>query len=140
MRSLAAVLLLAALPLFPQVEQGVILGTLTDPQGARVPNATITFTNQDTNIRVQSSTGPEGNFRSTPLRPGVYTVQAEATGFKTVARSGIRVEIQQEVRLDLTLDIGATTEAITVSAAASLTARRSWTFRSTDGITCNWHC
>lgn len=106
--------------LLGQVEQGTILGTVSDPQGARVPNAEVTFTNQDTNIRVQSRTGADGDFRSTPLRPGVYTVSAEAPGFKSVARSGIRVEIQQEVRLNLLLDIGATSEAITVSASASL--------------------
>lgn len=111
---------LIAVSLPAQVEQGIILGTVTDPQGARVPNATVTFTNEATNIRAQSRTSSEGDFRSIPLRPGVYSVLAEATGFRSTSRSNVRVEIQQEVRLDLTMDLGATTEAVTVSASASL--------------------
>lgn len=116
----AASLIIAASWLPGQVEQGIILGTVTDPQAARVPNAVITFTNQDTNIQTQSKTGDAGDFRSIPLRPGVYTLTVEAAGFRTVSRRGIRVEIQQEARVDVTLDIGSTSEAVTVSAAASL--------------------
>lgn len=106
--------------MFGQVEQGIILGTVTDPQGARVPNAEVTFVNEATNIQTHSKTGADGDFRSVPLRPGVYTVTAVAPGFKQVSRSGITLGIQQELRVELALDIGTTTEAVTVSASASL--------------------
>src|SRR5574340_92698 len=103
-----------------QVEQGYILGAVTDPSGARIAAASIVFTNEGTNVAAATNTDATGNFRSVPLRPGRYTVKVEAPGFKQLVRSGITVEIQQEVRLDLALEVGAATEQIVVRGDAPL--------------------
>lgn len=103
-----------------QVEQGVILGTVSDPSGARIVGATVTFTNLGTNVSQTATTDEQGAFRSIPLRTGVYSVSAESPGFKRLLRSGITLGIQAEVRLDLTLELGAATEQVTITADAAL--------------------
>ncbi|MCL5742566.1 MAG: carboxypeptidase-like regulatory domain-containing protein, partial [Acidobacteria bacterium] len=108
------------MPLLAQVEQGVILGSVSDQSGARVTGATVTMTNLATNVTQTTRTDNVGSFRSIPLRPGRYSVTVEAPGFKKLVRSGITLEIQAEVHLDLALELGATAEQITVSADAAL--------------------
>ncbi|MCW5965227.1 MAG: TonB-dependent receptor [Bryobacterales bacterium] len=113
------VLILAA-SAWAQVEQGVILGTVSDPTGARIVGTTITFTNLGTNVTQSTTTDAQGSFRSIPLRTGRYSITAETPGFKRLVRTGITLEIQAEVRLDLTLELGETTEQVTISADAAL--------------------
>ena len=103
-----------------QVEQGIILGTVTDSSGARVTQANMRFTNLDTNVATETKTDDSGSFRSIPLRTGQYSVTVEYTGFKTLVRSGITVGVQQEIRLDLALEVGAGAEQITVRGDATL--------------------
>jgi outer membrane receptor protein involved in Fe transport len=115
-----ALAMLLALPALAQVEQGVILGTVSDQSGARIAGATVTLTNLATNVAQVTRTGMDGSFRSIPLRTGRYSVSVDAPGFKRLLRSGVTVEIQEEVRLDLSLEIGAPAEQITVTADAAL--------------------
>lgn len=103
-----------------QVEQGVILGSVSDPSGARIVGTNITFTNLGTNVAQTAITDQLGSFRSIPLRSGTYSVTAESPGFKRLVRSGITLGIQAEVRLDLTLELGETTEQVTITADAAL--------------------
>ncbi len=103
-----------------QVEQGVILGTVADPTGARIVGTTITFTNMDTNVSQTTTTDGQGSFRSIPLRTGRYSITAESPGFKRLVRSGITLGIQAEVRLDLTLELGETADQVTITADAAL--------------------
>ncbi len=112
--------LLLLTPAIGQVEQGVILGTITDPSGGRVAGAVVTMTNTGTNVTQQTRTDAAGNFRSIPLRTGAYSVTVEASGFKKLVRSGITLQIQDEIRLDLTLQLGTASEQITVTADAAL--------------------
>lgn len=105
---------------FAQVEQGVILGAVSDQSGARIAGATVTITNLATNVTQTAHTDAVGNFRSVPLRPGRYSVTVEAPGFKKLVRSGITLEIQAEVHLDVALEVGASAEQITVTADAAL--------------------
>jgi hypothetical protein len=106
--------------LMAQVEQGVILGSVSDQTGARIPGATVTMTNLGTNVSQSTTSDEQGAFRSIPLRAGRYGVKVEAPGFKTLIRSGITIEIQSEVRLDLVLELGETTEQVTITADAAL--------------------
>jgi hypothetical protein len=119
---LVASMILAGLclPALAQVEQGVILGTVSDQSGARIVGATVTMTNLGTNVSQVASTGEAGGFRSTPLRSGRYSISVEAPGFKRLVRTGITLEIQAEVQLDLTLELGATADQVTITADAAL--------------------
>ncbi|MDP2996768.1 MAG: TonB-dependent receptor [Bryobacterales bacterium] len=119
MRSILIALALC-LPALPQVEQGVILGTVSDQSGARIVNGAVTITNLATNVTHLTRTGVDGSFRSIPLRTGRYSVSVEAPGFKKLVRTGLTLEIQAEVRLDLGLELGAAAEQITITADAAL--------------------
>jgi len=119
LKHLAFVLFLC-LPAYSQVEQGIILGTVSDPSAARVVGATVTFTNLATNVTQVTRTAGDGSFRSIPLRAGRYSVSVESPGFKRLVRTAITLEIQAEVQLDLTLGLGAAAEQITITADAAL--------------------
>src|SRR5213080_4355931 len=80
-----------------QTVQGVITGTITDPTGAVVPNATVTITNVGTNISQSATTGGDGSYRFSLVPPGTYTLEIKAGNFATVRVSGIVVEASQTV-------------------------------------------
>jgi Carboxypeptidase regulatory-like domain len=115
----AAVLLLSGLPLLGQTF-GEITGRVSDPSGAGVPNSTITLTNTSTNAVRQAQTGSDGIYSFPSLPPGTYSVRTEHAGFKSAMSNNVEVQVQQTVRLDLTLEVGQTSESIEVSAAADL--------------------
>jgi len=119
-RSRLGALCALCLPLLAQVEQGVILGTISDQTGARVAGAKITLTNMGTNVAQLVQSDSLGNFRSIPLRTGTYSVTVEAPGFKKLVRSGVTLQIQDEIRLDLQLELGAAAEQVTIVADAAL--------------------
>lgn len=99
---------------------GEVTGHISDPTAASVPAATITLTNTATNgIRTTVSTG-SGDYTFPAVPPGFYTVKAEHAGFKVVTSDRFEVQVQQTVRLDLTLQVGQTSETVEVSAQADL--------------------
>src|SRR5260370_4558218 len=67
-----------------QAVYGSILGTITDPSGAAVPNAKVTVTSQTKNTSVDTTTNESGNYSVTHLIPAVYKVRAEGAGVKTL--------------------------------------------------------
>src|ERR1035438_4449538 len=83
--SLLVVLLAAFCLLFAAqalAQEATVLGTVTDPSGAAVPNAAITVTNTDTGLSRSLTTNGDGQFVAPDLHIGKYTVRAEAAGFK----------------------------------------------------------
>jgi carboxypeptidase family protein len=98
---------------------GTILGTVTDPKGGAVANATVTVTNSDQNIAVRTvTTDQQGQF-TVPLLPvGRYSVTAEASGFKKVVHSGLVLNVDDKLAINLTLEVGAVSESVTVEANA----------------------
>src|SRR5690242_208315 len=112
--------LAAALVLNAQTTSGSIVGTITDPSGAVIGGANITITNVDTNISVKTTTDQAGNYVVTPLAIGRYSVSVEAAGFKKSVRSDIPLNVQDRVRVDATLEVGAVTDTVEVQAAAPL--------------------
>ena len=98
---------------------GDVAGRVSDPSGAGVPNSVITLTSTSTNAVRQTDSGSDGFYSLPSIPPGLYTLKAEHPGFKT-ATSNIEVQVQQSVRLDLTLQVGEVTQSVEVSAAASL--------------------
>ena len=103
-----------------QTTEGAILGTVTDPSGAVIAGAVVTVTNMDTGIAVKATTDSAGAYVVTPLHIGRYSVTVEAAGFKKSVRSDITVNVQDRVRVDATLEVGAVTDTVEVAAAAPL--------------------
>jgi hypothetical protein len=99
---------------------GTITGTVTDPAGAVVANAGVEAQNIATNAKYPIATSNTGNYTTTELPPGTYQLTITAAGFKTFVRSGLLVQAGQTIRIDAALEVGATTESVTVEAAAPL--------------------
>jgi hypothetical protein len=114
--------LLFSVAAFAQSDRGTITGTVTDLTGAVVPHATVIAVNAESGTETPVSTTDTGNYSIASLRPGVYNVSAEAAGFKKTTRTGILVAISTNVRVDVGLEVGATTESLTVTAEAPLLA------------------
>ncbi len=96
-----------------------LVGTVRDDSGAVVPAATVSAVNVATNARTEAKTDVNGNYVLLQLTPGSYVVEVSAPGFKRYMRSGVVLELQQQAKLDATLDVGQLTETVTVKADAS---------------------
>jgi hypothetical protein len=104
--------------LHAQASAGSVAGTVTDPSGGVVSGAAITVTNMDTNISVKTTTNSTGNYVVTPLEVGRYSVAVEAPGFKKFVHSDIRLDVQDRLRVDAKLEVGALTDTVAVAADA----------------------
>jgi hypothetical protein len=103
-----------------QTTTGTILGTITDSTGGGVPSAKITITNTGTQARVEVAANEAGNYTAPLLPPGRYSVRVAASGFSTVDREGIQLNIQQHARVDVVLQVGQVNEAVTITADAAV--------------------
>ncbi len=102
-----------------QTETGQIVGTVTDPSGAVVPNAKVTITNVGTGAERTTTTDDRGTYTATNLLPAVYSVTVEATGFaKTEKR--VQVTVGARVALDFELQVGAAVQVVEVTAEAGV--------------------
>jgi carboxypeptidase family protein len=106
--------------LLSQTTRATLTGTVTDPNGAIVPGATVQATNIATNITSTAKTNQEGTYTFTALPPGEYTVEVEVTGFKRNIQTGIILRIAETSRLDVPLEVGAVTEEVRVVSEAPL--------------------
>jgi len=117
----AALLLLATLlgpaKAIAQDIFGRISGTITDSSGATIPAVKITITNEATKAQRELSTDKNGYFVGEALEAGTYTVTAEKSGFKKITKSGNVVAAGGRLTVDLSLEVGAVTETILVTAA-----------------------
>jgi len=116
----ACAFLISATTMFGQAVNGTLLGTLSDSSGAVVAGAKVTITEQGTGIPHTTETNASGNYVFPNLPPGNYDVTSEAHGFKKVARTGVRLDVNQSVRVDMTMELGAVTETVEVSGAVPL--------------------
>ena len=109
-------------PAFVQaaIDRGAIRGTVTDPQGASVPNATITITNMDRNVTQTTKTNNTGFYTVVELVPGEYKVRVEATGFSPVEFNKVELKAADTVTLDAVLKVGAVSEKVEVTAEVAL--------------------
>ncbi len=117
---LLALLALAWGILLPaQTTTGSIVGVVTDPSGAAVPDATVTVTNEGTGIAVlRLTTDTSGNYVATALPPGRYSVTVEARGFKKSVSPGINLSVQDRLGVNVTLEVGQVSETVEVVGAA----------------------
>jgi hypothetical protein len=102
---------------FSQATAGSVIGTVLDPSGALVPNATITLSDTARGVSFKTNTNESGNYSQAQLTPGNYTVSAEHPGFQKVTQENVTVSVGQSARVDLTLLIGAAGQEVTVSEA-----------------------
>ena len=103
-------------PASAQAVTGTLLGNITDSSGAAVPGATITALQVDTNVSRTAVSNEAGHYIFSSLLNGRYTVTAELQGFKKVVRENIKVDVNTTIRVDMPLEVGAMTEAVTVAA------------------------
>ncbi len=120
LRITLAVLMLLALPLGAQQSTGTILGTLTDPQGAAIVGAQVQVTQVDTGAVFRTASNESGNYTAPGLAVGRYEVTFEMKGFKKAVRSGIVLQVNQNARVDVALEIGQIAETVNVTAETSL--------------------
>ncbi len=116
----AAVCLLCASVLFAQFETAEVLGTVRDASGSAVPKAAVTLTNQDTGIEAKTTTNNDGEYVFFNVKVGRYTVTVEASGFSKATAADIAVAVGARQRVDLAMQVGAVSESINVTAAASI--------------------
>src|SRR5437762_10006766 len=121
MRNLIVTLTLSVSALaFAQSDRGTITGTISDPANAVIASANVVARHLETGASYQSATTVTGNYTIASLPDGAYELTVEVPGFKKFTQSGIIVQVQQIARIDVIMQVGATTESITVNAAAPL--------------------
>lgn len=99
-----------------QAVTGTLLGNINDSSGAIVPGVTVTATEVGTNTNRTAVSNESGHFIFSSLKNGIYTVSAELQGFRKVIRQNVRVDVNTTIRVDLVLELGLVTEAVTVGA------------------------
>jgi len=109
-----------SLPLMAQQGRGSVSGTITDATGAAVPDATVRIMNAGTNAVFSTASNGEGYFTAPALQVGSYSVSVEKQGFKRINRSGITLQVDQHVDLNLQLELGATSESVNVVGEAAM--------------------
>src|SRR5207253_161269 len=105
---------------FGQAGLATVTGTLTDTSGAAVANAPIELKNTETGATFSAASSSTGNFTVSQLPVGDYDLQIKVPGFKTYDHKGFHLAAQQTMREDVALEVGATTDSVTVTAEASL--------------------
>ena len=115
-----SIVVLAAGVLSAQEYRATIVGAVTDPTGASVPIAKATATNIETGMSSSTETGTDGNFVIPFLVPGNYSLRVEKAGFKATDRGPIQLRVNDRTRIDVRLDVGQSTDTVTVTAEAPL--------------------
>ena len=100
---------------YAQQPTGRILGVVTDPQGLLVPGVSITVTSVATGIKYRTTTDKDGAYQALNLPIGAYTVTAERQGFRRVVVNTGQLEINQNLKIDIALQVGAASEVIEVT-------------------------
>jgi hypothetical protein len=112
---LAAFVLFVSLWCAAQATTADLVGSVLDQSGAAIPSAVVVATNIGTNVQHRSVSEKNGEYRLGQLPPGDYTVSVEAPGFRKLIQGGINLQVNQQSRLDLTLQVGAQTETVEVT-------------------------
>src|SRR5689334_17066194 len=122
MRSLflTAAIVFCTFPALAQSDRGTVTGTIADPAGAVVAGAKIEAKNVATDAVYEVASTATGNYTIPQLPAGEYTLTVTVPGFKTFVRQNITVQVAGTLRVDVVLEVGATSESVTVTEAASL--------------------
>ncbi len=113
-------LALGASLVIAQSFQGSLRGRIVDPGGAAVPDVKVTAVDEGTSVSRATLTSSEGEYTFASLTPAIYSVIAEAPGFKKLERRGVVVSTQSAVTIDLKLELGQVSEQVNVTEEVSL--------------------
>ena len=118
--SLCVVLIACASSAFAQAQSNAadVNGIVHDPSGAVVAGATVKARNTGTNFSRDTTTNDEGYYQIINLPPGVYEITAEAPNFKRAVLSDVKLTVGQRADIDISLEVGAIGETVTISGAA----------------------
>ena len=117
---LLAVLAILIGPASAQVTTGTIVGVVEDSTGAIIINAKVTAVHQGTGESREVRTNDRGEFNFPFLHIGEYTLTAEASGFRSQRQTGIELQVDKTVKLQIAMAVGGVTESVEVTAAAPL--------------------
>lgn len=106
--------------LYAQAGSSAVTGTITDETGAALPGVIVTVKHDESGISRSSTTGPDGRYGVTALRPGPYTVVAELAGFNNTTRTGVTLTVGSTGTVNLTMAVAGRSESITVTGSAPL--------------------
>jgi hypothetical protein len=118
--AMCVLLLCAGSIALAQAGRGSISGLVSDPAGALIPRAKVVLLNPATGVTQHTVTSGAGLYTFLSLNPGVYKVTASETGFKSVAQEKITVSVDQVTEVNITLQVGAATETVTVTEGVEL--------------------
>ena len=125
MRTLQSLCVVAFLGLvaplaFGQGANGTITGTITDPTGLVIPGVDVEARNAETGAIYSGASTSAGNYAIPNLPVGTYAITVKAQGFKTYTHENLAIAAAQVLREDISLQVGAATETVTVQAEATL--------------------
>ena len=103
-----------------QVDTGMIAGRVRDSTGSAISDAQVTVTNLATNAKETTRTENNGAYLAPLLKVGTYSLAVEKTGFQKFVQTGIQVDVQSRLELDVTLQVGVLSQEVNVTAAAPL--------------------
>jgi hypothetical protein len=136
---LIVLLFLSTMFAHAQFDTAEVLGTIKDPNGASISGATVALTEPAKGIKVSRQTDASGNYEFTNVQAGEYSLNVQAAGFEVSVTDRFTVNVGSRQRVDVGLRLGATTESVTVSGAASQletdTSDRGETVQATQAVT-----
>ena len=103
-----------------QVLYGSVVGDVKDPSGGAVPGATVTITHTETNVSREATTDQVGSYRFLDIQTGTYNIKISKAGFKTYEKRGTQASLNAVTRVDVTMEVGAVTQTVTVTAEAAV--------------------
>lgn len=103
-----------------QTSKGFIVGSIVDPNGAAIANATVKITSAQTGVSRETVTQDDGSYRLDAVDPGTYRVEAVASGFRTTAKDSVTVAASQTTETSFQLEIGSANEVVEVSAESNI--------------------
>src|SRR3954463_9882577 len=118
MHRLTFLIFVGVLAATAQTTTGALFGVAQDTSGGVLPGVEITARHIETSLARKTVTDNKGEFLITNLPVGQYSLTAAKTGFRQFVQEGIRLEVNQNARVDISLTIGAVTESVSVTADA----------------------
>jgi hypothetical protein len=117
---LTTIFLLVSATVSAQFDTAAVVGTVRDPSGSVVPGATVTLTNTATSVSATRTTNNEGLYEFVTVRPGIYIVTAEKSGFSVALMDNVEITVGARQRVDIGLAIGQVSERVQVTAERPL--------------------
>jgi len=109
-----------SLPAQTQAFAASLGGVVTDKSGGSIPKATVTLSNSQTGFSRTFTTGADGRYSFTLVPPGTYTLKVEKTGFRVYLQTGIVLAVGEAANQNVTMELGAVSQQVSVNASAPL--------------------